>query len=110
MASQQGTVDYIVEQARGAGDVHAKRMFGEYGLYCRGKMVALVCDDELFVKPTAGGRAHAGALDEKPPYAGAKPCLVVPGERWDEGDWLAELFRISAAELPAPVKTRRARP
>ena len=64
MASQQGIVDYIVEQARGGGGVSAKRMFGEYGLYCDGKMVAMVCDDALFVKPTAGGRAHVGAVDE----------------------------------------------
>ena len=108
MASQRSTVDFIVEQA-GSG-VHAKPMFGEYGLYRDGRMVALVCDDRLYVKPTAGGRAHAGAVEEAPPYKGAKPCLVIPGERWDEGDWLAGLFRISAAELPAPVRKRPAKP
>ncbi len=52
MASSQGTVDFIVEQMASAGTVSARKMFGEYGIYCDGKMVALVCDDRLFVKPT----------------------------------------------------------
>jgi hypothetical protein len=25
---------------------------GEYAIYCNGKVVALVCDNQLFVKPT----------------------------------------------------------
>jgi TfoX/Sxy family transcriptional regulator of competence genes len=37
-------------------------MFGEYGLYSSGKMVALVCDDALYVKPTAAGRAFIRRL------------------------------------------------
>ena len=51
MASQQGTVDFIVEQMARAGAVSARKMFGEYGIYCDGKMVALVCGDD-----TAPGR------------------------------------------------------
>lgn len=36
MASDPKTVAFIVEQAAGAGEVRAKAMFGEYGLYCDG--------------------------------------------------------------------------
>lgn len=57
MASSQGTVDFIVEQTAAAGTVSARKMFGEYGIYCDGRIVALVCDDRLFVKPTPEGRA-----------------------------------------------------
>jgi TfoX/Sxy family transcriptional regulator of competence genes len=84
-------------------------MFGEYGIYCDGKMVALVCDDQLFVKPTKGGRAHIGNAVEAPPYKGAKPCFLIPGDQWDDADWLTGLIAISAAELPTPVKKRRAK-
>ena len=56
MASQRSTIDYIVEQMGGPRLVSARKMFGEYGLFCDGKMVALVCDDQLFVKPTPAGR------------------------------------------------------
>lgn len=109
MASRQSTVDFILDQIAGAGDVAAKKMFGEYGLYCDGRMVALVCDDQLFVKPTAAGRAFAGALEEGSPYPGAKPHLLISGERWEDGEWLSELIRISAAELPPPAKKSRSK-
>jgi TfoX/Sxy family transcriptional regulator of competence genes len=104
MSSQQSNVDYIVEQAAGAGSVSARKMFGEYGLYCDGKMVALICDDQLFVKPTVGGRIYAGEVGEGIPYPGAKPCLLIPGDRWEDGDWLAGLIRLTAGELPPPKK------
>ncbi|WP_175855895.1 TfoX/Sxy family protein [Burkholderia anthina] len=107
MASNQGTVDFIVEQMAAAGTVSARKMFGEYGIYCDGKMVALVCDDRLFVKPTSDGRAFLGVCDEAPPYPNAKPHLVVAGERWDDREWLSTLVRITAAQLPVPVKRGR---
>lgn len=106
MASIHRTVDVILEQAEGAGAVTAKKMFGEYGLFLDGKMIALVCDDRLFVKPTPAGRSHIGVVQEGPPYPSAKPCFIIPGERWDEADWLAELFRVTAAGLPMP-KTKQ---
>lgn len=102
MTSSQRSVDVILEQAAGAGAVTAKKMFGEYGLFLDGKMIALVCDDQLFVKPTLAGRLHIGDVQEEPPYPGAKACFAIPGERWDEADWLAELLRVTAAGLPMP--------
>ncbi|HEY6815114.1 MAG TPA: TfoX/Sxy family protein [Croceibacterium sp.] len=102
MASDRKTVDFIVEQCAGAGDVSARAMFGEYGVYCDGKMVAIIGDDRLFVKPTPGGRAFADGADEASPYPGAKPCLLIDAERWDDSDWLTELIRITSLELPLP--------
>lgn len=107
MASKQSTIDFLLEQMAAAGSVSAKKMFGEYALFCDGKMVALVCDDQLFVKPTAGGRGHIVDVIEAPPYRGAKPCFAVPGDQWDDAAWLSELIRVTAAELPVPVKRRR---
>lgn len=109
MASDPKTVAFIVDQASAAGTVRAKPMFGEYGVYCDDRMVAMVCDDQLFVKPTAAGRPLAPDAAEAPPYPGAKPCLLIDPERWDDREWLADLFRRTAAALPAPKpRTRRA--
>ncbi|WP_316356636.1 TfoX/Sxy family protein [Devosia sp.] len=102
MSSQQKTVDYIVEQSAGAGTMTAKKMFGEYGLYCDGKIVALICDDQLFVKPTQAGRAYLGEVTEGEPYPGAKPYFLIEGDRWDDADWLAGLVKATADDLPAP--------
>ena len=108
MSTDPKTVAFIVDQAARAGAVSSKSMFGEYGVYCDGRMVALVCDNRLYVKPTAGGRAFSDGAEDAPPYPGAKPCLLIEPDRWDDGDWLSELFRISAAELPLPkLKAKR---
>jgi TfoX/Sxy family transcriptional regulator of competence genes len=109
MASQQSTVDFIIDQIGSAGAVSAKKMFGEYGIYCNGKMVALVCDDQLYIKPTAPGRSYLGDVTEQAPYPSAKPCFLIPGEKWDQGDWLTELIRLSTAALPQPTKKRKAK-
>ena len=107
MASAQTTVDLILEQIAAAGPVSVRKMFGEYGLYCGGKLVALVCDDQLFVKPTPAGRAWAPDIAEASPYPGAKPCLLIGGERWDDGDWMAGLIRVTADALPEPAAKKR---
>ncbi len=102
MGSQQSTVDFILEQIAEAGEVRARKMFGEYGIYCDEKTVAFVCDDELFVKPTKAGKAFIGAFVEGCPYPGAKPYLLISGDKWDDREWLAHLIRITAGELPLP--------
>lgn len=102
MSSQQKTVDYILEQAAGAGTVTAKKMFGEYGMYCDGKIIALICDDQLFIKPTAAGRVYLGEVTDGAPFPGAKPYFLIEGDRWDDADWLADLVKTTADDLPAP--------
>ncbi len=104
MTTSQNIVDYILEQIEGAGSVSARKMFGGYCVYCDGKVVALVCDDELFVKITAAGKAFLGDCPEKPPYPNAKPCFYISGERWDDSAWLSQLISVSAAQLTVPKK------
>lgn len=101
MASDQKFVDYVCEQAGPAGPVSARKMFGEYGLYYAETMVALICDNRVFVKPTAGGKALIGTPEEAPPYPGAKPHYFI-NEKLDDGEWVAELFATTARELPPP--------
>jgi TfoX/Sxy family transcriptional regulator of competence genes len=102
MATQRRTVDYLLEQATGVGSVSAKPMFGEYGIYVDGKMIGSICDDQLYVKPTTSGRLHAEPVLEAPPYPGAKPHLLIEADRWDDTEWLGNLLRVTAAELPIP--------
>ncbi|WP_375381101.1 TfoX/Sxy family protein [uncultured Sphingomonas sp.] len=97
-------MSYIVDQLWSAISVTAKPMFGDHGLYCDGKMVAMICDGGLFVKPTAGGRAIAGNIEEASPYPGAKPCPLIDANRWDDADWLVDLAQITVAELPPMPK------
>jgi len=102
MSSKQSTIDFILEQIADAGIISAKKMFGEYGIYCDEKIVAFVCDDQLFVKPTSAGKAFIGEFVEGLPYPGAKPYLLISGDQWEDAEWLAQLIKISAAQLPFP--------
>ena len=101
MASDQKFVDYVIEQIENAGEITAKKMFGEYGIYSDGKIFALICDNKLFIKPTKGGREFIGDVVEAPPYKGAKPSLLIE-DKLEDRDWLSELVRISVKELPPP--------
>ena len=104
MSANQSTVDYIVEQMSGTPGVSARKLFGEYGVFCQGKMVAIIADDQLFVKPTVAGRAFLSNVEEVPPYPGAKPYLLISGEFWDDREWLSDLIRVTCDELPLPKK------
>lgn len=83
--------------------MNARKMFGEYALYCDTKIVAFVCDDQLFVKPTEAGRKFIQQVEEKPAYPGSKMYFWISDEHWDDSDWMAELIKITAKELPWSV-------
>ena len=110
MATQQSTVGFIMEQIAPVKDATARKLFGEYAIYCSGKVVALICNDQLYVKPTAAGRAFLGEAPEAPPYPGAKPCFLISAEHVEDADRLATLIAISAAELPLPKPKARRKP
>jgi len=77
MASNQIFVDFVLKQIKNAGEITAKKMFGEYGIYADEKLFGLICDNKLFVKPTISGRAFIGNVVEAPPYEGAKPSFLI---------------------------------
>jgi TfoX/Sxy family transcriptional regulator of competence genes len=100
-------VDDLLDRLAGAGRVTARKMFGEYCVYLDDKVVALVCDDTLYVKPTAAGREVVPDAAEGPPYPGARPHLVLPQERWADRDVLCRLVRATFAELPRPKPRKK---
>lgn len=57
MAKRSEFVDYLLEQLSPLGDVSAKSMFGGWGIYCEGRMFALVADDTLYLKVDDANRA-----------------------------------------------------
>lgn len=106
MASDQNMVDFIVGQIRGAASISAKKMFGEYGLYGDGKLFGLVCDNKLFIKPTAKGRAFIGTPTEYPAYEGAKPGFLIE-DKLEDGNWLGQLVKITLDSLPEPKSKKQ---
>ena len=101
MASDLTFVQYAVDQMSRAGDITFRKMFGEFAIYCDAKVVALICDNQLFVKATQAGRAFIGNPVEAPPYPGAKSSFLIQAEI-DDRDWLQKLVSLTASELPVP--------
>lgn len=102
MATSQTTIDFLLDQLTGLANVTAKKMFGEYCLYLAGKPVALVCDDQLYLKPTQAGRDMLPLVTEGAPYPGAKPHLLITADQWEDKDWLCQLIQATDKELPLP--------
>ncbi len=107
MATQQQTIDYLLDQLAHLG-VSSRKMFGEYALYCEGKVVALVCDDRLYLKITDQGSIFLdGRCGTGPAYPGAKPSFVIEEDLWDDQDWMIELFSITTAHVPEPKPKKK---
>jgi len=101
MATDKSLADYIISQIETPRIISYRKMFGEYALYCDEKVVALICDNRLFVKPTEAGRNHIGQVVEAPPYRGAKNYFQVD-DMIENSDKLSRLIELTADELPLP--------
>ncbi len=106
MASDPDFVEYIAGQMGHAGEITYRMMFGGHTLYCNGKVVALVCDNQLFVKPTDAGRSFIGTVVEAPAYEGAKLSFLIE-EQIEDKEWLSQLISLSEQELPLPKQKKK---
>lgn len=104
MGTRADTIDHLLD-ALAPLPLSARKMFGEYALYLDAKVVALVCDDQLFLKPTAGAVAALPDCPSGAPYPGAKPHLLVT-DALDEPDSVVSALKAIAADLPGPKPKR----
>jgi TfoX/Sxy family transcriptional regulator of competence genes len=107
VASDRSFVEFIADQMRDAGHISYRKMFGEYAIYCNSKVVALISDNQLFVKPTENGRSYIGDVCEAPPYPGAKMYFLIE-DAFEDREWISGLIRTTAKQLPLP-KPKRSR-
>ncbi len=108
MATTVTTIEYIEDQLTKLNGMRTRKMFGEYAVYCRNKVVALVCDDTLYVKITSAGQAFVG--HDFPlgyPYPGAKAAFRIDEDKLEDREWLTELIQITYAELPEPKPKKK---
>ena len=100
-------MQYIADQLREMGLISYRKMFDEYGLYCDGKYVAIICEDQLFLKVTKAGIEFYPELEENPHHEGA-PVSYHFVEDVDDKEWLEKLVRITWEGSPYPKpKTKK---
>ncbi|MFA7302774.1 MAG: TfoX/Sxy family protein [Candidatus Paceibacterota bacterium] len=107
MATQKETIEFIIEKLRDPKRFAARAMFGEYALYADGKVVALVCDDQLYVKITPESSSLEAACEKGPPYPGARPHYIVTEEQLSQIDDLREILINISAALPEKKKKHK---
>lgn len=109
MATSSSTVEYITDQLVSVPGISTRKMFGEYALYCGKKVVALICDDILFVKITPEGKEFVDdKYREGAAYPGAKPSMQIDTDLLEDRDWISTLIKISEVNLAEPkVKKKK---
>ena len=108
MGTQASTIAHMLDTLS-ALPLTSRKMFGEYALYLDGKTVAFVCDDTLFIKPTAGALALLPEAKHGPAYPGSKD-YIIGSEVLDDPDLCIRVLRQVERDSPPPKpKTKRPR-
>ncbi len=100
MASSPATIAHIIDTLADL-PLTSRKMFGEYALYTGGIVVAFVCDDTLFIKPTPGALAVLPNAMRGPAYPGSKD-YIIGSEALDDPDLCIRALRAVAADAPPP--------
>jgi TfoX/Sxy family transcriptional regulator of competence genes len=108
MATSSSTIEYITDQLVSVPGISTRKMFGEYALYCGKKVVALICDDTLFVKITPEGKEFVDdKYKEGAPYPGAKPWMLIDADLLEDRDWISALIKITEVNLEEPKPKKK---
>lgn len=113
MSTQQSFVDFILDELYSLNSIRYRKMFGEYAIYYNDKVVALCCDNKLFIKPTNSGEDFIKNYYKKDnsikfgnPYSESKLWILIE-EEIEDSEFLTELIKITEMELPkAKVKSK----
>ena len=105
MATSKDFHDYVMEQLSRAGEVSSRKMMGEYCVYYRGKMVADICDNQLFLKPTPSVLRLLPDAPRAYPYEGSKTLMAVV-EDVENTDLFRAVLDAMWPELPEPKKKK----
>jgi DNA transformation protein and related proteins len=96
MAEKNQFVEHLLDLLAGFGRVHARAMFGGYGIFRNEYMFALVVDDTLFFKADDRTKPDFDALD-LPPFTYQKRNRQVSLSYYQAPD---ETLEDAAAMLP----------
>ena len=110
MPTEKPTVDFILAKLGHSPNFSARPMFGEYALYADGKVVALICDNQLYVKILPATADLEKVCDKDSPYPGAKPHYLVEEAQLSTIPELPKLLLAITKSLPArPTRRKRSR-
>lgn len=104
LSTRKEAVEFILEKLRHPKNFSVLAIFGEYALYADGKAVALICDDQLYVKVLPASRDLESVCEKDEPYPGAKPHYLVEEGQLSRMESLPNILLDIAKSLPAKKK------
>jgi TfoX/Sxy family transcriptional regulator of competence genes len=104
MSTQKETVEFILEKINASKLFSTRAMFGEYALYAKGKVVALICDDQLYIKILPESGDLEDVCEKDSPYPGAKPHYLVEEDQLSKLRNLPNILLAVADALPTRKK------
>lgn len=103
MATTIHFINYVCEQLDGIGNIHYKKMFGEYMIYLNEKPVIIVCDNIPFVKKMECIEDMMQNANVGFPYKGAKEHYILD---IDNKDFSKEIVMKIEKVTPLPKSKR----
>ena len=105
MATSKDFIAYLQDCMRRVPDPHFRAMFGEYAMYARDVVVALVCDQTMFVKVTDGTSALlAERVRLGHPYPGAKPAYMLTEAELEDDELMPQVIAAALRDLAGRAK------
>jgi DNA transformation protein and related proteins len=115
MAVSSDYLQFILEQLRGLGHVHSRRMFGAAGLYCEEIFFGIISDDTLYLRVDDSNRADytTRGMAAFRPYADRPEVSMtyfeVPAEVLEDSEQLLTWSRRSLASRAAGAAAVKAK-
>ncbi len=104
MSTRRETTDFILEQLGQPKHFSVRAMFGEYALYANGKVVGLICNDQLYVKILPESEVLENICEKDEAYPGSKKFYVVEESELSRIKNLAKILLNIAKVLPESKK------
>ncbi len=105
MSTSKDTISYFLELLSDIPDLHARAMFGEYGIYSWDRMFALACDNQLFFK-TFPETVNLFDDSTTKAYPGSKNTAPANANWLEMPDELIRVARLTL-ELTPPPKAKK---
>lgn len=106
MSTRKETVDFILKKLDDPKHFSARAMFGEHALYADGKVVALICNDLLYVKIFPASNELESICEKGEPYPQAKLCYIVEESQLSTIENLPSILHAVAEAVPKPKKKK----
>lgn len=106
MTTTKDFTQYIVDNAHST-KVRVRSMFGEFALYYEDKVVALICNNTLYVKISESNKKLLDQNKIGPAYPKSKNFYILTEEQIETPKFLQTVFKNISTSLPAKKVSKK---